>query len=258
MKCNYLIGIFILTVLLANCNDGPIPSSERPVLPVLPDDWSEILGEANWRLEWIGDNGIWHKYDLKTGAPAPGLNLPLEWTTPVIAWPFWPERDLFPGMMHPAGALFPWDARGNNLVLSWKGGVDAVFWRELALADRTSTKAEGRLPWFFDWPRFRELMQSDDINALAKQDPWVVDWKEVSRKTVESGFDRRRITSRKFKEIEIPDLKGRWVSSSPFSASLTAPKDGPLVLAVSDAVCAWISADGILKCSTSGWIYRDW
>jgi hypothetical protein len=153
--------------------------------------------------------------------------------------------------------LFPWDTSGENLVLSWEGGIDAVLWKELAAVKRQDTKDE-RFPWLFDWPRFREIMESEDISDVVRQDPWVVDWKEVGRKTVESGFDRRRIKTMKFTAIEIPLIDGRWLSSSPFAPVLEPASGKPLALEVSDAVGVWVSAKGILKCSTSGWIYRAW
>jgi hypothetical protein len=259
MKYRSFAGFLVFAVLLASCDDGQqIRSSYKPVLPALPGDWSDILGEANWRLEWIGEEGTWHKWEGKQGAEVPSLSLIQGWTTPVLAWPFWPELDLNPGIMRPCGALFPWDTSGEKLVLSWEGGVDAVFWKELAAVERQDTAKDERLPWLFDWPRFREIMEDENISEAVRQDPWVVDWKEAGRKTVESGFDRRRITSMKFTEIEIPLMEGRWSGSSPFAPVQEASPEGSLILEVTATVGSWVSSGGILKCSASGWIYRDW
>jgi hypothetical protein len=119
-------------------------------------------------------------------------------------------------------------------------------------------------------------MSGEDIGGAVRQDPWVVDWKEVGRKTVESGFDRRRIRSMKFAKIEIPfpelsagrdsnvqkargsPQAGRWSGSSPFAPVVETTPEGFLTLEVTSEVGAWVSSGGILKCSTLGWIYRAW
>ena len=256
MKHDFFAFILFFAALLAGCDDGTIPSSCKPVLPELPSHWKEILGEPNWRLEWIGEDGSWQKWDTSQGADVPGLSLPVEWTTPVLAWPFWPALDLPPGVMRPAGALFPWDG-GDRLALSWRGGVDAFLWKELAAAERATYAAGGRLPWYFDWPRFRELMESESIPAAVREDPWLADWEAIAAKTVQSGFDRRRIVSRKFSNLVIPSLDGRWAASSPFAPPVEVSSAGSLVLNVSADVDTWVSSDGILKCSTSGWVLRS-
>ena len=159
MKYYLSIGVAILLVLLAACSHRPIPALYQPLLPELPEQWQEILGEAHWRLEWLSEDGVWQEWEVPPGAQSPRISLPAEWTTPVLAWPFWPEWNLPAGIMRPAGALFPWDSTGEKLRSSWMGGVDAVFWKELALAYgaqyRSDPTSPSRPPWFFDWPRFR-------------------------------------------------------------------------------------------------------
>jgi hypothetical protein len=263
MKYRFFAGFWVLLpvllTLMSGCEDvQQIHSSYKPLPPALPDDWSDVLGEAHWRVEWIGEEGSWHKWEGKQGAGVPSINLFQTWTTPVFAWPFWPELGLDPGIMRPSGALFPWDTQGGDLCLSWKGGVDAVFWKELAAVGRQEGSKDERFPWLFDWPRFREVMAGKDIGDAVRRDPWVVDWKEVGRKTVESGFDRRRIKAMKSTEVEIPLPEGRWLSSSPFAPVLETPESGLLTLEVTDSVGVWVSAGGILKASTSGWIFREW
>jgi len=237
---------------MAGCDSSYVRPSHRPLLPALPAHWEQLLGQPEWRFEWINVEGRYCAWE--GSAEGPGLSLMAEWTTPVLAWPFWPAWDLRPGMMHPAGALYPWDAAGNELRLSWLGGVEACFWNELADADRNTAAAERRLPWYFDWTRFRELLGSEDIPETVRLDPWIADWKEIGRKTVQSGFDRRRIVQRKLSELEIPEMEGLWISSSPFMTPVDAP--GPLCIKVSDTVDTWVSANGILKCSIAGWVLR--
>ena len=258
MKYRFFAAAIVSLILMASCEDGPISSSYRAVLPELPRHWEEILGEAHWHFEWIGEDGGRLEKETASGREAPDLSLMQEWTTAILAWPFWPERDISPGVMRPAGALFPWDSSGGKVTLSWKGGVDAVFWNELAVADRPTTAAQGRLPWYFDWPRFRDLVyESGTVNDAVREDPWIADWKSIAQKTVQSGFDRRRIVSVKFTALSIPGFGGRWIGSSPFAAPLDADPDGPLYLSVTDTPAAWISCGGILKCSTAGWVWRE-
>ncbi|MDR0497455.1 MAG: hypothetical protein LBH42_07570 [Treponema sp.] len=261
MKFYYFLLILAFVVLLAGCSEGPINSSYQPVLPAQPEHWQEVLGEPHWRLEWVNESGVWQECDLSPGSVMPGISLPNEWTTAVLAWPFWPSWNLTPGQMRPSGALFPWDAAGGKLRMSWMGGVEAFFWKGLAAADRPnpasdpkSPLADGRLPWYFDWPRFRELLSGENIPEAVRQDPWLADWKEISRKTVLSGFDRRRIVARKFTVLAIPGLDGVWAGSSPFASPLTVPSDSPLLLNTDETPDTWVSGSGILKCSSAGWV----
>ena len=258
MKHNYLSGIAFFVVLLAACSDGPKPATYRPYVPVVPNQWHEILGDPHWRLEWIGEEGAWRTWEGAPDSEPPAVSPPAGWTTPILAWPFWPEAGLAPGIMRPCGAFFPWDVSGGSLILSWEGGVGAVFWKELALAERTGEAAQGRLPWYFDWPRFRELLENGDIPENVRADPWLADWKEIGGKTVASGFDRRRIAARRLSEVSVPGLEGSWVSSSPFTPPLEAPPGGPLLLQAAATPDTWVSTAGVLRCSTLGWVLRRW
>jgi hypothetical protein len=246
--------LLVFFALLAGCENSPVGSSVQPVFPALPASWIETLGEPRWRLEWIGEDGSWQEWEGSKGS-MPGISLPPEWTTPVLAWPFWPSKGLTPGMMRPSGAFFPWDTKGDKLCLDWVGGVEAFFWKEMALADRPNEASDGRLPWYFDWPRFRELLESENIPIAVRQDLWLADWKAIAGMTVKSGFDRRRIKAQIFTEQIIPGLDGRWIGSSPFAPPLDAPEGGPLKLLARDVPDTWVSSSyGILKCASSGWV----
>ena len=263
MKYLLFLMVFVSIGFQTGCDHGPFHSSYQGVLPSLPAAWSEILGEAHWRLEWIGEEGLWQEKELAPGQEFPVLSLMGEWTIPVLAWPFWPARNVIPGMMRPAGGLFPWDTgSGDKLYLSWEGGVQAFFWKEMAMAaaslggdgEQQHGRDSGRWPWHFDWPRLRGIIENAEIPDEVCEDLWLADWRAIARRTVESGFDRRRIVSRRLSELVIEDLGGYWIGSSPFAAPLEAEPEGPLRLLVSDAVDTWISRDGILKCSVEGWV----
>ena len=250
----YRLSFVVLTLFILGCGGDLNQVSYQPVLPDMPPHWREVLGEPHWRLEWLEEGGVWQNWEGAPRSKPPGIPLISEWTTPVLAFPFWPERDLFPGAMRPAGALFPWDASGGMINLSWKNGVDAFFWKELAIAERTTQAADGRIPWYFAWPRFRELMESDNISEAVRNDPWLADWRNISQRVVQSGFDRRRIAERSFAEIVIPDLEGFWVGSSPFAEPLEAEPGEPLLVYAPDVPDTWVSSGAILKCSADGWV----
>jgi hypothetical protein len=178
---------------------------------------------------------------------------PEGWASPVIAWPYWPEKGLLPEMMRPAGAVLPWDVSGDRVELSWQGGVDAFFWKELAVAEKGASG--GRVPWNFNWPRFRELLKSENVPGEIRVDPWNADWRSVARKTAESGFVRRRIVSGKKMEIAVPGLGMEWISDSPFAAPVQAAPGDLLRLPAGTLVETWVSHLGVVRCTGEAWVF---
>ena len=247
---------FFLIVVLGSCGQGSIQAAYGPEFPDLPPAWEETLGKPHWRLEWV-ENGRWVSWEGKEGFPE--LSLIQEWTSPVLAWPFWPEKAVLPGLMHPAGALFPWDVSGGSLVLSWRAGVDALFWQELAQTeDPQQSSGTPRLPWYFDWPRFRELMESENIPLEVRQNPWLADWRSIAHKTVESGFDRRRIKAETMTEITIPCPDSFVTACSPFADPISVSPGESLVLWVKETPETWVSSSGLLRCQKAAWIFIPW
>ena len=255
MKVKFLLGFLCVLVFFTACDNGPIRSSYNPVLPDLPIHWEEHLGRAHWRIEWLDEKMQWREMYLTPAARPLGLSLMQEWSSPVLAWPYWPSRKLLPGMMRPAGAVFPWDVSADKLNLSWSIGVEALLWKELLAAERSSQASQGRLPWYLDWPRFRELLSAGNIPENVRLDPWLPDWKSIAQRTVTSGFDRRRIVSRTFTDLAIPELGGLWIGSSPFAPVINADPEGSLTIKVTSEADTWISAEGLLRASSSGWVF---
>ena len=267
---NLMCCLLALFFLYASCSQEPIRYSYVTELPALPLAWDEMLGTAHWRLEWVNQEGNWTSWEGKNAFPA--LSFMQEWTTPVLAWPFWPEKGLFPEQMQPCGALFPWDVSGNKIILSWEAGIDAFFWRCLALFfEHQTSGSTPRVPWYFDWPRFRDLMKSENISSEVRQNPWLADWSFIAQRTVQSGFDRRRITAQSgtLLSVFLPELtasssnKGLWAGSSPFASPVYVNPGQALHITVREmsfngAVETWVSETGFLRVSGATWLFNPW
>jgi hypothetical protein len=234
--------------VFAACGEPVIHESYRIKFPDLPESWLEVLGEASWHTEWVGKDGAIHSAEVGPGGAA-YAGLAQEWTSPVSAWPYWPDKGIRHGVMKPSGALFPLDVSGNSVELTWSGGVDAVFFWELA-----ALNSEKRLPHNFNWVRFRELFSGEALNEDILLDPWLADWKAIAEKTAMSGFDRRRINSQKLTSISLTmPASGPWIGTSPFMRVLDWQKDQTVTLKAGDAVDSYFCPEGILRCSSSAW-----
>ena len=231
--------------MFAACSEPVIRESYRIKFPDLPDSWLEVLGEASWHTEWIGKDGAIHSTEAETAY----ADLAQEWTSPVIAWPYWPDRGIRYGVMKPAGAIFPLDVSGGSIKLTWNGGVDAVFFLELA-----ARNSEKRLPHNFNWVRFRELFSGGVLSEDILLDPWLADWKAIAAKTAMSGFDRRRINSQKRTSISLTaPACGPWVGTSPFMRAGNWQKDQTVTLKAGDTVDSYFCPEGVLRYSASAW-----
>jgi hypothetical protein len=248
--------IFFCLILLASCGPHPIRKTYTPVLPELPLAWEEILGYPHWRLEWVGQDGNWRSWEGK--GRLPDLVMMQEWANPVLAWPFWPEKGINPGIMRPAGALFPWDVSGGCLNISWKAGIDANFWKELAKnSDLQKNSGTPRRPWLFDWPRFRELFAEETVGSEIFNDPWLADWAYIAQKTVESGFDRRRIKVQSKAKITVPCHNTFWAGSSPFTEPIGV-SESAFVFMAGETPETWVSATGQLRINKKTWVFIPW
>jgi hypothetical protein len=243
-----LLGIFGM----GSCENRIIPPDYRAELPPLPPAWENVLGPPHWRVEWVNAGGQTVVLET-TASPLPGLDIMTEWTTPVIAYPFWPERGIAPGVFRPAGALFPLDVKSSRISLSWRGGVDA--WMYLCLRDAGGAGNQ-RQPHYFDWPRFRALMESSDIDEEVRLDPWRTDWRDVASRTVQSGFNRQRIkpAPRENLPVTIPQ-SGCYLEASPFREPLFLEKDETAVFSVTGNVDTYVTTEGVLRCTKGVWVW---
>jgi hypothetical protein len=238
------------------------------LFPEIPAAWDETLGSPRWRVEWINSEGGTGVVEVENGG-ACSIDVFQEWASPVIAYPYWDNAGKIygavpPTMMRPAGGIFPWDAdlASRELSLSWTGGVSAEFYRELAQVEPDQIEPDAALkrrPQYFNWTRFRELLEYGDITEEARRDPWLADWRDIAQKTAASGFDRRRIKPAASETVTIPaPAPGMWLGCSPFAAP-TAAREGMLSLRarIDGTVSVFVSKNGIIKINTETWMYQE-
>jgi hypothetical protein len=158
--------------------------------------------------------------------------------------------------------LFPFDAAADSFLLSWRGGVEAVLYRELGRASTGNSGTSSsvpRLPWYFNWPRFRELFSDSTVNAEFRADPWLADWPAIAEKIWLSGFDKRRLVPQTRIELTIPLGSGPWMGASPFTKPLYFESTPvfPVKAAAPSSADTWVSAGGILRCNNETWIFLE-
>jgi hypothetical protein len=253
-----------LTAVLSSCDSGLILSRYALALPDLPPAWNVFAGPPHWKIEWIDPDGVPQMTEMRNDERIE-ISLPSAWASAVMAWPYWPELPVNPGFFKPAGALFPFDASGDTLELSWKGGVDAMLYRELGTASAASPAANtgvSRLPWYFNWPRFRELYDDPGVNAEFRADPWLADWPGIAARIWQSGFDKRRLVPYPRQKLEVPVGHGPWIGTSPFAEPLLFDSIPVFPVRTSEtgssSVDIWVSAEGILRCTATAYIFRTW
>jgi len=264
-----LLCLICALVCISGCDSDVSVPLYRLKLPEMPPSWEIIPGQPRWKIEWQDTEGRNQALDVR-GGETPEISLLNTRINAVIAWPYWPELAVNPGVFMPAGGLFPFDAAEGTLSLSWKGGVDAILYRELGFAAAADSGADRagvpRLPWNFNWPRFRGLSDDEGVNAAFRENPWLADWPGIAAKIWQSGFDKRRLVPQARKETRVPlspDIAGGpWIGTSPFAAPLVF--DGVPVFPVRQATAAsppvdtWVSERGILRCTTETWFFHAW
>ncbi|MCL2808606.1 MAG: hypothetical protein FWD24_00930 [Treponema sp.] len=256
---NFILKSLIVLVFSAQlvCCADRFSSKYILELPPIPDSWEFLLGEPKWRVEWIDQNGYKQTADI-TGSNLE-IELPSTWTNPVTAWPYWSEHNLIPGLFKPAGALFPYDVRGNKIYLSWEAGPDSIFYWELIYAQHqiylNTGQINSRNPANFDWQRFRELFETDSLNETVRQDPWLINWSFVAERTTASNFDRRRLTAEatELKKIDVPS--GLWYGCSPFEKPYFFNEGETPVFPVRPGMNVWVSTKGILRVNGNAWVF---
>lgn len=254
MRAYLMIIASCMGLFCCSCTESPADSRFDLQMPGIPQSWGGILGSPRWQVEWINGDGAKESANVPSGVSALPVTVFQAGASAVIAMPYWPEKGIGPGVFKPAGAIFPFDVRGKSLVLSWQGGVDASLFREFALlGGGAGQPSVPRVPQNFNWPRFRDLFGDPSLNADVRSDPWLADWHVIAQKTVESGFDKRRLTPESRTSRAIPVNSGPWAGTSPFAAPLVFA--GIPSFPVRAATDTWVSAAGILRCNNQAWIF---
>jgi hypothetical protein len=279
MKASKAFLFFLLFPVLGGCDNPSIRDEYVLEFPPLPAAWQELLGGARWRLIWLDERGVSHTMETDGNA---AVSVVTEWATAALAFPYWPGRGILPGEMRPAGAIIPFDIRGDRLQLSWRAGAEAWFYRELAAARNAALSSalgnalaeaggedgqaslmaalDKRRPEYFDWPRFRSLMDSDAVPGAVREDPWSVNWRDLASRTVQSGFDRRRIVEQPATELFVPRTAlggGPFIGPSPFAGPLLPAPDLGYCFAATARTDTYVSAEGIVRVSGKTWAYHS-
>ncbi|MDR0710383.1 MAG: hypothetical protein LBF77_09985 [Spirochaetaceae bacterium] len=270
-----LYVLFLAGILLASCAEPVIVPAYRVSFPEPPAVWTEALGPPSWELYWVDSRGALQSARHPEGG-GPRVELAQNRATPLLARPFWPEvlpagrqtdGQIPIGVMKSAGAVFPFDADGGIIRLSWEGGVSAGFYlalarARLALGDGTTggvSPADKRRPEWFDWPRFRALLGNDGLPEEVREDPWLVDWDAVAAKTVESGWNSRRIRAveRTPFTVTIP-ADGPWFGTSPFAPARSWKAGDRVEIPAREIPEFLLSPDGYLQYTKSDYIWHKW
>jgi hypothetical protein len=241
-----ILFYFAAALLSLSCLQSPLYSEYKLVMPVLPAEWTEVLGDIKWHIEWVDKSGKLLSANTNSNFYRVD-NLMEEWANPILAYPYIVRS----GILKPGGAIFPYDAKDDVVTLSWQGGIDAFFYRELISPD------EKRRPQYFDWKRFRALFTEKTLNQSVLNDPWIVDWKMTALKTLESGFNSRRIVPKETYNliINIP-AAGPWISTSPFAGVYNWKKDNPAAIQVTDSVEHFFCPQGELRCKKDIFVFE--
>ncbi|GHT48431.1 hypothetical protein FACS1894102_1440 [Spirochaetia bacterium] len=234
----------VAAILFSACSEPIIYDTYSLVMPEMNDAvsietdtlsaaaWPVLLGKPHWHIEWIDSKGnpvqkeITESHDGKLN----DIDILGDLPSAIIAYPYWPDKKIMRGSVRPAGAIFPHDASGNKIHLTWQGGIEANFYKELNYENN-----EKRLAYKFDWMRFRNLFVEGALHSEIIEDPWLADWHQIAEKTAASGFDKRRIVPSKLvlQSVVIPQ-HGPWLLASPFAKIQNWQKDAPVNIGVKD------------------------
>jgi len=260
---NPLFSLFLVIIGLSiSCGLSPLPDQFRVVFPAVPPQWVELLGEPYWHLEWYNPAGKLQSTEItKQGTAAIGgytgeIAVLTQWPSAVVAWPYWPEKALVQGMFYPAGAIYPFDVCGQSIKLSWPGGVDAYFYRELDKVRELNQS--NRMPEWFDWKRFHSLLWEEAPEDL-RADPWLANWKDIAGKTVNSGF--RKTLLKVEKRVIIGTIlphDGPWIWPSPFKLSESGQKGEEIPLSLGPRPEYLVCSGGVLCISRHNQAWVQW
>lgn len=251
-------SMLILSLFFLSCS---LEGGDRPVFvhpPAVTPAEASVWGPFFWELRVHTADGIeeYHcaageglSVDLDPVRPAVLQLRPLAGTVAVSGQYAAEEGHSPQALSLPAGALWPRDAHApDEIRADWFGGIVTNFYLELARREFPG----GRRAASFNWPRFRALLEAGHADGSFPEDLWSVDWALVARKTLDMGFDRRRIKrGESVWTAELPPGNAVWLSDSPFNREAAFP--GGAILAVAGRSTArWYTGDAVFSASAEG------
>lgn len=246
-----------MAFLCLSCGPSPLQEQIHVIFPAVPSVWKEFLGEPCWRLEWYDQSGIGQcaEFPASAGhASSANIAILIHWPNAVLAWPYWPGKDIPPGLFYPAGAIYPLDARGEKINLSWRAGIDAYLYRELDKA--RALNASNRVPEYFNWKRFRALLWQDAPEEL-RSDPWLADWQDIAEKTVQSGFRQSLLkTEKRSNTAIILPHDGPWIFASIFQPPQSWQNESKIIIPVGKHPEILACPAGFLSVTPKGQLWR--
>lgn len=140
-------------------------------------------------------------------------------------------------------------AEGGVLRLSWRAGPLPVFFDAMAAAPGPAEFSPAR----FDWLRLRDLLESSDVGAEVRRDPWTVDWRAAAARSRLAGFDARRLKPASLRSVpfKVP-AAGPWFEASPFADPLPWSEGDTATLPLAGRSAFAVCPSGALEASSEG------
>jgi len=202
-----------IAALLATLNLGAcslyLPTIDVAVsVPELPAHWRGAFPQVELRLEHPDGSGP----TIIAGAAGQRLELrlPKRLYLPVLARPHLPRWDLeLPG----AGGVYPLDAAGDTLGLSWALGPAAQLLLELAHANLDLER--------INVPRLCALM-----GERGGEDPWNLDLAGIAASLASGQMRESAIRLQPLLDVSLPAGSGDWFLQSPLRLPQRADAQG--------------------------------
>ncbi len=247
--------IFLCFPVLFACSLGSHVEQYSLKLPEIGNLAEQVWGPITWKLDIISAEG--RRQEIIDGGGEHIIVIAASTSTVFFARPHSAGAVQGPSLSLPAGGIYPSSLQGGKIVLDWPGGILAQLFVEMTAREHK----DGRRAKDFNWPRFHSLLEEGIGDNSLPEDLWAVDWGLFAQKTLDSGFDRRRIKAEaKTWSLNIGAAgdAGPWLSDSPFLRKLQEynPCPGDLI-GYGEGTRFWISPSQRLTGSAKGHILRE-
>jgi hypothetical protein len=188
------------------------PETVTVVLPAPPEHWMRAFPDLDFQLLYWDAAGAPQRQD----APSAGtVAIPCSrrGNSPVLAFPC-STADVS-GLLRPAGGLFPIDAEGSVLQLTWRNGPLALLMFRLRSVDRDTS--------LFNAGRLADYMAREP-------DPWALDLDAIAQRIADGTFSASDIDPLPRRDLTVVPGAGQWFLESPFSGVMSADPAGVLTV----------------------------